>query len=320
MSDPLTTTPPVLPRGYHRRVKRERTNRLLGILGTSFISLGLLILAFALFQFFGTGLITTGRQQKLHDQFSQQLRQAHINADKHPLGPARTVPTIPQPEIGQPVAEISIPKIHIDFTVLQGTGDVQLEAGPGHYTGTPLPGEIGNAAIAGHRTTWLRPFWNLNELNPGDSIFITTIQGYFRYRVTSQVVVAPTDASVLDPTTNATLTLSTCNPRFSATQRLVVKAVLSASWLPGDSAPSIATTTTRPVSTTTTEAAPQFVTSGSWIPAVVWGIFSALTAALTLIMQRKYRHWWIYLVGAPFFLVALFYFFLTISPLLPPSL
>ena len=315
------TQPPSLapvPRGYHRRVKRERTNKVLGFVGATCIGLGLLILAFAIFQFFGTGLITKGRQSKLHDQFTQALHHAHISSTPHVVGPPRTVPVESQPSLGQPVAEISIPKIHIDFTVLQGTGDVQLEAGPGHYIGTPMPGQLGNVAIAGHRTTWLRPFWNLNELAPGDNIYLTTTQGYFRYRVTRQFVVAPTDISVLDQTTNATLTLSTCNPRFSATQRLIVQAVLSGTWLPSDGSP--ATTTTTPIATTTTKPTPQFVSSGSALPAVLWGIACAAIGVCAWWLVRRLRRWWIYLVAAPFFLIALFFFFLTISPLLPPSL
>ena len=309
-------SPTPLPRGHRRRMKRERTNKVLGFIGATCIGLGLLILAFAIFQFFGTGLITKGRQAKLHDQLAQELHHAHITTTPHAVGPPRTVPVETQPALGQPIAEISIPKIHIDFTVLQGTGDVQLEAGPGHYIETPMPGQLGNVAIAGHRTTWLRPFWNLNELSPGDDIYLTTTQGYFRYRVSKQFVVAPTDVSVLDQTSNATLTLSTCNPRFSATQRLIVQAVLSGTWLPSDGSPS----TTTPVATTTTNSTPQFVSSGSALPAVLWGIVCAAIGVAAWWCVRRFRRWWIYLVAAPLFLIALFYFFLTISPLLPPSL
>ncbi len=80
---------------------------------------------------------------------------------------AEVAPTIPDPTVGSPVGILSIPKINLSMVVVEGTGDAQLQAGPGHYTGTPLPGEAGNAAIAGHRTTYLHPFYNLNELVPG---------------------------------------------------------------------------------------------------------------------------------------------------------
>jgi sortase A len=308
--------PHPLPRGHQRRIRRERTNTVLGIFGAGCITAGLLILAFALFQFFGTSLITRGHQTVLHDQFSKRLSQAHITPSARTLGPARSVPATTQAAIGQPVAEISIPKINIDFTVLQGTGDTQLEAGPGHYLGTPLPGQLGNAAIAGHRTTWLRPFWNLNELSPGDQIFITTTQGYFRYTVTSQIIVAPTDVAVLDPSTNATLTLSTCNPRFSASQRLIAKAVLSASWLPSDTAP--VTSTSMP--SATTQPARQFTSTGSWVPALVWGSITAAIAWAAWWLRRRLHRRWIYLAALPLFVVALFLFFLAVSPLLPASI
>ena len=126
---------------------------------------------------------------------------------------------------------ITIPKIDLSMVVVEGTGDAQLQTGPGHYPGTPLPGEDGNAAIAGHRTTYLHPFYNLNELVPGDPITVVTLQGIFLYHVTGSLAVPPTDVSVVAATRRPTLTLTTCNPRYSATQRLVVHAMLVASIL-----------------------------------------------------------------------------------------
>ena len=95
---------------------------------------------------------------------------------------------------------ITIPKIDLSMVVVEGTGDAQLQTGPGHYPTTPLPGEDGNAAIAGHRTTYLHPFYNLNELVPGDPITIVTLQGIFLYHVTGSLAVPPTDVSVVAPT------------------------------------------------------------------------------------------------------------------------
>ncbi len=94
-------------------------------------------------------------------------------------------PSIPDPPIGSPVGTIQIPKINLAMTVVEGTDEAQLAMGPGHYPTTPLPGEAGNAAIAGHRTTYLHPFYSLDALAPGDLIFITTLQGTFLYRVAS---------------------------------------------------------------------------------------------------------------------------------------
>src|SRR5207245_6036160 len=89
-----------------------------------------------------------------------------------------------------------------------------------------LPGQPGNAAIAGHRTTYGAPLYNLNELGRGDPIFITTPQGTFRYDVGRSLVVAPSDVSVIAATPANQLTLTTCTPRFSAAQRLIVQASL----------------------------------------------------------------------------------------------
>ena len=141
---------------------------------------------------------------------------------------AHTAPNVGDPPVGSAVGAIIIPKIGLSMIVVEGTGCAQLQAGPGHYPSTPLPGEAGNAAIAGHRTTYLHPFYNLNELVPGDPITIETVQGIFLYDVTSSMAVLPTDVAVVDATPTPTLTLTTCNPRYSASQRLVVHAALVA--------------------------------------------------------------------------------------------
>ena len=71
-------------------------------------------------------------------------------------------PTTDAPAEGQPVGEIRIPKIGINQIMVEGTNTQDLRKGPGHYTGTPLPGQAGNASVAGHRTTYGHPFYNLN--------------------------------------------------------------------------------------------------------------------------------------------------------------
>ena len=129
-------------------------------------------------------------------------------------------------EGGRPAPRIEIPKIGVDKIVVAGVALSDLRKGPGHYPNTPLPGQLGNAAIAGHRTTYGAPFFRVDELAAGDEIIVTTVQGTFRYLVTEIKIVKPTDFSVLDPTPDATLTLTSCNPRYSSRQRIVVKARL----------------------------------------------------------------------------------------------
>jgi sortase A len=111
-----------------------------------------------------------------------------------------------------------------------------LKKGPGHYPDTPLPGQLGNSAIAGHRTTYGAPFGNLDSLEPGDEIYITMLTGdRFVYEVTGSEVVEPSDYHVITDSdrTVATLTLTTCHPWGQATQRLIVYATLR----PEESAP-----------------------------------------------------------------------------------
>lgn len=129
---------------------------------------------------------------------------------------------------GDPITKISIPAADLKPTVVvEGTGASALRAGAGHYPNTPLPGEEGNVAIAGHRTTYGKPFANLDHLKPGDEIFLETPVGKYTYKVSRDpFVVVPTDFSVIAQTPGKTLTLTTCHPKGSARQRLVVKAEL----------------------------------------------------------------------------------------------
>jgi len=98
-------------------------------------------------------------------------------------------------------------------------------AGAGHYPQTPLPCEAGNVAIAGHRTTYGKPFGNLDRLKAGDTIELTTPVGGCVYQlVKAPFIVEPTDMSVIDPTAERMVTLTTCHPKGSAAQRLIVQA------------------------------------------------------------------------------------------------
>ena len=130
--------------------------------------------------------------------------------------------------IGDPITKISIPAADLKPTVVvEGTGASALRAGAGHYPNTPLPGEEGNVAIAGHRTTYGKPFANLDRLKIGDEIFLETPVGKYTYRVTQNpFAVEANDFSVIAQTPGHTLTLTTCHPKGSARQRLVIKAEL----------------------------------------------------------------------------------------------
>lgn len=129
---------------------------------------------------------------------------------------------------GDSLTRIQIPSIGVDTIVVEGTSASALRAGAGHYPSTPLPCEIGNVGIAGHRTTYGRPFHDLDLLGPGDEIILETPIGRCTYEIrTEYVIVPPTQTSVVDNTPDeARLTLTTCHPKGSARQRLVVTATM----------------------------------------------------------------------------------------------
>jgi sortase A len=172
---------------------------------TAVVAIGLLAYPLA------TNLLQNRLQSKLAIQLHSPQNKAAYTAGHTPEGDALT--------------RIVIPAIKVDTVVVEGTGASALRAGAGHYPNTPLPGEEGNVAIAGHRTTYGKPFANLDRLNPGDEIVLETPIGRHVYRVSRPpFVVSNTDFSVIDQTPGHHLTLTTCHPKGSARQRLVVKA------------------------------------------------------------------------------------------------
>jgi sortase A len=128
---------------------------------------------------------------------------------------------------GGTVALLEIPAIGFRAYVVEGTGRAALAQGPGHYPGTPLPGEPGNAAIAGHRTMYGHPFGDLDRLQPGDQILTATAQRRAAYRVVEILIVDPTHTEVAADAGDNRLTLTTCHPKGSAAKRLVVVAELT---------------------------------------------------------------------------------------------
>ena len=131
-------------------------------------------------------------------------------------------------EEGVPIAEFRIPDIGLDAVVFEGVDPATLRNGPGHMPWTPMPGQPGNAVISGHRTTYGAPFYDLDLLEPGDEIEVATAIGTHVYTVREMVIVMPTDVWVTDPRPGAWLTLTTCHPKLSARERLIVFAELTA--------------------------------------------------------------------------------------------
>jgi sortase A len=223
-----------------RRPPRHGTSqvvRVIGILGRIFVVAGLMLLFFTAYLLWGTGVYTHRQQHNASKALASSplVNAAQISGGHIP--PAKPAHPLP---LGSPLFTIKIPKIGLETAVVEGVGREQLKKGPGHFPScsqvpagedtdcvqqTVYPGEHGNVAISGHRTTYGAPFFNLQALGPGDVIDIVSGPARYRYRVRSQEVVDPTTGYnvVLDHGRDE-LTLTTCNPRFSASQRLIIHA------------------------------------------------------------------------------------------------
>jgi sortase A len=127
---------------------------------------------------------------------------------------------------GDPVGRITIGRIGLKMVVVQGTDHETLKKGPGHYIASGLPGEGKLIYIAGHRTTYLAPFSEINDIRIGDYIKLQVPYGTFTYRVTRHYVVADNDLAVLKNHGKEILRLQACHPRFFATHRYLVDAKL----------------------------------------------------------------------------------------------
>ncbi len=300
------------------------------------VTVGLLILLFVAYQLWGTGIFTARAQNDLKARFNTELHDnptvGSTTSTTSPRstttgrsGTTRPPTTVPQHvqtiTEGGLIGRIRIPRIGVDLIFVQGTARDDLSKGPGHYPATPMPGQLGNAAIAGHRTTHGKPFYRLNELAAGDDILIDTTYGHFRYRVTQQLIVAPTDIAVVGPTTDAQLTLTTCNPRFSARERLVIHARL----VVNRSSPARASVPVNIVpspSSGSTQSSLQQSLSGdtsSRGPTFFWGAVTLLIGLLWWWGYRRFRHPLTWLVGIGPFLAVLFAFYVYFERLLPAN-
>jgi sortase A len=294
--------------------------RVLAVVGKVLIGAGLILLLFAAYQVFGTTLQEEHTQAGLQVTLDKNAEIRHALAevtalDKLPKGPPVLAPTTAAPSEGSALGEIRIPRINLSQVVVEGTNTDDLRKGPGHYIGTPLPGQFGNSAIAGHRTTYGHPFYNLDSVKKGDPIVLVTDQGIFVYDAIRSEVVSPNDTAVISNKFGAFITLTTCNPRYSASTRLIVTGKLAHSQLfpnsglPAGHAAKIQSNGLAGDST------------GNATDSVGWGFLWIVVGGLILYFANRYRQWrwWIYSGGVIVELVLLYYFFTAVTPLLPAS-
>jgi len=255
LAEPPTTPPRV--RKFDRPPPPHDWRWWVGGLGKTLIATGLLMFGFVAYQLWGTGIETARAQNALENEFEELL--AATPTTEAPAPPASSTPdagtpdtttpdaTIPDATIpgvtvepapieepptaelppveeGDPIARLEMPTIGVDNIVVAGVDTTDLKKGPGHYPETPMPGQLGNAAIAGHRTTYGQPFFNVDKLDIGDEIVVTTLAGRFVYRVTGQQIVTPQDYQVVATTdpTRATITLTSCHPKYTARERIII--------------------------------------------------------------------------------------------------
>ncbi len=185
--------------------------------GVSVLSLVLFLAGIAMFAYpVGTDFYSRYRQDHLRSGFADSgTQQAYLE---------RKI------EVGDGLTLLRIPRLDVKVLVVQGTTPAALRAGAGHYLNTPLPGEAGNVGIAGHRTTFGRPFNRLDEMRPGDVVTLETPFAIYTYKAVAPFaghanpfVVSPKDFSVVSQGTGHLLTLTTCNPKGSARQRLILR-------------------------------------------------------------------------------------------------
>jgi sortase A len=300
--------------------------------GRTCIAAGVLILLFVAYQLWGTGLAEARSQDRLRSDFLDALETPRSTTtttpdSTEPDGTTTTVAAAPPTPTGEAVAIIRIPKIGVEKAVVEGVSVAALKQGPGHYPTTPMPGQPGNAAIAGHRTTYGAPFYRLDELAAGDLIQVTTRQGEFTYAVRDQHVVRPSQNEVLAGSDENLLTLTTCNPRYSAAQRLIVVAERTDNPAPAPPPPAVVPDGPddpdpgeEPAEAPTlADEASVSGDSAAKLPAILWGLLAAAIWLVTWLLSKRWGRLPAYAMGVPVFLVVLFVFFENFARLLPAN-
>ena len=234
---------PPLPQESESASAPALVQRVVRTVGEILVTCGLVVLLFVIYELFITDVIADRRQGELAAQLQEDWDSGSDVVPVH------------ESKVGDAFGVLHIPRLGLDYerVVLEGTQEKQLSQGPGHYTGTAMPGEQGNVSFAGHRVGKGSPFLDLDLLLPGDPIVVETADTWFVYRMLGDVatgdvdgdpsgipgrqIVAPEDIEVISPTPNAAagaaptgayLTLTTCHPRYSARQRMIIHARLDA--------------------------------------------------------------------------------------------
>jgi sortase A len=287
-------------------------------------NIGAIVLLFVAWQLWGTSIGEHHEQAALKSQFEASVH-AHAH---HTLltTTATTAPalipadaTVQAPVEGSVLAHLSIPAIGVSQFVVSGTATGDLAKGPGHYTGTAMPGQAGNVVIAGHRTTHGAPFNKLGDVSVGNTIVLSTLTGQNLTYVVSQApfAVSPGDVTVLNDFGDNRITLTTCNPEFSARQRLIVVAELKQT---GPNSAAVPVVKSKPIAYHIVNPA---TASWNWglLPVVLLEI--GFLVALGLLLRRLqgwYGGFGQWLILVPVWVAGLYLLFQSLTTFLPASI
>jgi sortase A len=209
---------------------RHDMRRNVSILGWTLIWSGIFIFGFLAWQLYGTDLVNARVQAEAMLDLERRMAEGAPpqveEVEQADVVVEHILEDVPGEGVG--FALLRVPRVGLEAVVFEGVTKPTLTHGPGHMPGTPLPGQPGNAVISGHRTTYGRPFHDFDQLVVGDRVEIDTGIGTHVYEVRESFIVAPTDVWVTDSKPGAWLTLTTCNPKYSARERLIVTAELVA--------------------------------------------------------------------------------------------
>jgi sortase A len=229
-----------------RRTRPARRPSVVGVLGEILITLGVVTLLFVAWQLW-IGDVIYGAERSAQadeqsdiwqEQYEEQLEASPEATPDATEAPAPTEVTaepviLPQPADAEIFATMSIPRFGSDYHVNIAGGVTRANTldpiGIGHYPGTQMPGEIGNFALAAHRTTWGKPFNRIADLHVGDAIVVETPDGWYTYRFRTLEYVQPSAVEVILPVPQAPdveangryITMTSCSPMYSLAERIV---------------------------------------------------------------------------------------------------
>lgn len=230
------------------RLRRERRKHVtvVGVLGELLVTGGIVILLFLGWQLWFNNVVSTNEQASVAETLSEEWATSAPTNSASPTEPRDPgVPAVTaSPEMNTAFANLIVPRLGADFKrpIAEGVGTAVLNStrlGMGHYTGTQLPGELGNFALASHRSAYGGAFHNIHQLVVGDSIWVETADGWYKYiyrsseyvRSSGVEVILPVPQSPGEAPTESIITLTTCNPFYSSAERIIAYGVFD-SWYP----------------------------------------------------------------------------------------